>query len=146
MKLIKIRRFILTPSSVKLTLIEVIIISLYVRILIATLPFEDLASLMGSEGVVDHNPLNFVELEKVKLVSSSIKNSQKIKCFTTSCYVQSLTGKIMLKRRKIRSTLFLGFRKDCSGKYLGHSWLKSGVYVVSVGNNLTIYDIHSYFT
>lgn len=49
----------------------------------------------------------------------------------TECYTQALTGKLMLRRRKVTTILVVGFRKDDVGEVQGHAWLKIGPYFIT---------------
>jgi hypothetical protein len=48
----------------------------------------------------------------------------------STCFAQAATAKIMLRRRGVRSTLFLGVASQGAGM-LAHAWLRSGQVTVT---------------
>jgi hypothetical protein len=46
--------------------------------------------------------------------------------WASACLAQSIAGKLMLRRRRQSSVLYLGMKKDESGKLAAHAWLRSG--------------------
>lgn len=58
----------------------------------------------------------------------------------TECYTQALTGKLMLRKRKVSTVLVVGFRKDEAGEIQGHAWLKIGPFYITGFR----YDIDTY--
>jgi hypothetical protein len=71
------------------------------------------------------------EREKSNQIALHIKLVSKNVPWETACYPQALAGKIILRRRGIASTLFLGARKDEQGMLKGHAWLKAQGIVVT---------------
>ena len=63
----------------------------------------------------------------------------KYTLWKTECYTQAITAKILLNRKDIDGTIYIGFKKDQNGKYLGHAWLRSFDRIIT-GN----IDIYSY--
>src|ERR1700744_4331970 len=60
-----------------------------------------------------------------KNIKAALQLCNKYTPWRTECYTLALTGKLMLKRRNISSTLYLGFKKDSQGKSKGHAWLRA---------------------
>ncbi len=54
-------------------------------------------------------------------------NRQIRRSFTLKnrCLVSSLAARCILKRRKIKSRIFLGLAKEFNGKMIAHAWLKN---------------------
>ena len=59
-----------------------------------------------------------------------------------SCYALALTGKIMLERRNVPATLFIGLKRDNQRHLAGHAWLMSGGIVVAGDGDIGAYAIH----
>jgi hypothetical protein len=51
----------------------------------------------------------------------------------STCLSQSLAGSVMLRRRGVVSTVYLGVGKDQAGEFVAHSWLRGGDTVVIGG-------------
>ena len=103
-------------------ILEVSVSLLYARILLSFFSFKTISKKFYSKNmsneVSSQEDTNFIVLLKEIIV----KVSNKIP-FDFSCYPQSLAGKMILNRRNLRSTLFLGVRKNKSGEFEGHAWL-----------------------
>lgn len=63
--------------------------------------------------------------EVIELVKFAIQRAGKVSPWRNRCLVSSLTGRCMLRRRKIGSQLSLGVAKNPEGKTIAHAWLKS---------------------
>lgn len=51
----------------------------------------------------------------------------------SKCLVQAITGKVMLRRKRIHNTLYLGVAKDGDNKMQAHAWLRVGGQVLTGG-------------
>lgn len=63
----------------------------------------------------------------------------------SNCLAQALAGKIMLRRRGIVSTLYLGVAKGERGTLDAHAWLRSGTFILTGGGNLSRYAVTATF-
>jgi hypothetical protein len=63
-----------------------------------------------------------------------------------TCHALCLTGRTLLRRRGLPSTLYIGFRKMDDGRYVGHAWLRSHDTWVTGGGQRHLYDVHSYYS
>lgn len=127
-KLIRLCRF---PVWQRHILIEAFFISGLVRFAILFIPFKKLAGFIGKykrETARD-------ALETEKQITYRVGwAAQKISCNTpweSKCLVKALTAQIMLTRRKISSTLYLGVAKDNYNKLVAHAWLRSGQVIIT---------------
>jgi hypothetical protein len=64
----------------------------------------------------------------------------------TECYTRALTAKIILNRHGLPGTIYIGFRKDASGRYFGHAWLRSYDRVITGGEEMHEFNVHSCYT
>lgn len=51
----------------------------------------------------------------------------------SKCLVQAITGKILLRHRRLDNTLYLGVARDQDSALKAHAWLRSGRYAVTGG-------------
>jgi hypothetical protein len=98
------------------------------KMIILFLPFRWIASRLGQSQY---------ETERVMLerswwldVEVAILRASKFCIHESKCYDQALTGKLMLSRRGVASTLYFGLAKD--GQALkAHAWLRAGDRVIT---------------
>jgi hypothetical protein len=63
----------------------------------------------------------------------------------SNCLAQGLAGKLMLRRRRLVSTLYLGVGKDDQASFAAHAWLRSGAVVVTGGADLERFTVMAAF-
>ena len=123
-----IKKFIKIPLREKKTVIEVVILLLYGRILLL-LPYRFMKSFFGSynEEASNDKTVNIRELRRISSYIRRIGERLPWKC---TCLVNAIAAKIMLRRRKIPSTIFFGMAKNSDDKIAAHAWVKCGdIYV-----------------
>lgn len=81
-----------------------------------------------------------------KNIKSALQLCHKYALWPTECYTLALTGKLLLKRRKIASTLYIGFMKDEQSKYKGHAWLRAGDMYMAGYRESVGYPVHFTFS
>lgn len=116
------------------------------RLALAVLPFKKVAGRLGEHmgQAIDFPLLESDELPAVVITVNSIKTMSRHLPWECKCLVQAAALKMMLKRRRIISTLYLGVVKDET--FMAHAWLRVGDTVVLGDNGLEKYSVVSYFT
>ena len=61
------------------------------------------------------------------------------------CLVQAISGKMMLGRKRIPSTLYLGVAKEGNGDLNAHAWLRAGDIIILGGGGLERFAVVSTF-
>ena len=140
----KTKSFALIPWPTKLLFAEAIFTSAYVKIMLLFFPFKKITARLGSI-VQTSDTTRYNNPDLVKKISFAVKLCNKYAPWPTECYTRSLTAKIMLKRRKLASTLYFGFRKDDKGRLNGHSWLQCSGMTVTGFCDFSKYQVHSSF-
>jgi len=64
----------------------------------------------------------------------------------SNCLVQAVAAKIMLRRRGIPSTVYLGVAKDPGKDLSAHAWLRSGDVILTGKRNSGEFTVLSVFT
>ena len=64
--------------------------------------------------------------ELARDICRSIKMASRHTPWESTCLVQAVAGKAMFKRRKLKSIICLGVKKDENGKFAAHAWLQNG--------------------
>ena len=142
----KTKSFVSIPWSTKLLFAEAIFTSAYVKTTLLFLPFGKVAHWLGS---VQEQPADTTLPDKrnlVKKIKFAVQLCNKYMPWPTECYTSSLTAKIMLKRRKLPSILYFGFRKDGNGHLKGHAWLQCAEMIVTGFCDFSQYQVHSSFS
>lgn len=65
--------------------------------------------------------------------------------WNATCLVQAASAKIMLNRRGVQGTLYLGVAKNSCGRLVPHAWLESGGKVLLGGDEIEKYTVVSTF-
>lgn len=141
----KWRRFLSLTTKERNIFLEALFISAYVRFSLSFLPFKRVLGWLGTANLKQLSALPDAHL--LHIVKLSIQRVNANAPWKTECYTQALTGKILLNKRKLKPTLYIGFKKDLSGKYKGHAWLKYQDYFVTGEQpGLSEFQVHAHFT
>ena len=142
----KIRTFARLPLRTKWLFAEALFTSAWVKLSLSFLPFKRVLAWLGgmqTEGDTNADPET---LDIRRQVKTALALCNKYALWPTECYTLSLTGKLLLKRRKIGSTLYIGFKKKEDGKYKGHAWLRANDTYISGYKEARDFQVHSMFS
>jgi hypothetical protein len=118
------------------------------RAAILLLPFRRITAMMG---LVQGEPGRFsggASVASVEQFSWAIQAASKRTPWESACLVQALAGQVMLSRRRMSATLYLGVAKDASGSeaMVAHAWLQCGDRIVTGGSGMERYAAISSFS
>lgn len=98
------------------------------------------------ESVNESEVISLVDKQLAARIQVAVGRVDHYVPWGTECYTQALTGKIMLRRRKVSTLLVVGFRKDDTGVLQGHAWLKIGpYYITGFRQDIDSYVINGHF-
>lgn len=140
-----VSKFIKISSFEKILFFEAVLLLFLVRFAIFLLPFRKIAPRLGTnmKKTPEHVPEQSIEI--LQFIKYSLSRANRLTPWKNRCLVQAIAGKIMLKRRKIPSTLFLGVSKD-KGKVLkAHAWLRSGEIILTGEEGREQFKVVSFF-
>lgn len=83
--------------------------------------------------------------ETVIFVSRTIRTMSRHLPWECKCLAQAISGKMMLRRRQIPSTLYLGVAKKEDGDLNAHAWLRAGDIIILGGGGLKRFAVVSTF-
>ena len=108
------------------------------RAAILAAPFRWLASLLGLELGSGTTRTDFHQAQEVSLVAWAIRSAAARTPWNSTCLAQAMAAALMLKRRRISSSLYLGVAKEegGSGALSAHAWLCCGDMVATGGFEL----------
>lgn len=69
----------------------------------------------------------------------------KYTLWESQCLVKAIAGMMMLERRGIDSTIYLGTTRDEDGKMIAHAWLRSGPFYVSGSEGMKQFTVVGMF-
>lgn len=127
---------------------EAVITSAYVRFSLSYLNFKVIKHWQGEVCTGGNEVTVLTKQEKIILnkVQHAIRRCDKFTPWKTECYTQALTAKILLRRRNLKSILYIGFKKTVTEKTDGHAWLKlNGFIVTGQTGDLVTYNINGCF-
>jgi hypothetical protein len=138
--------FFKRPFGEKVYLMEAAVLLSLMRAALLFVSFKHIAKVLGTHmQVSDQFPL--LEYEKLPVIVLAVKSVKTIsrnvpwKC---KCLAQAAALKLMLKRRGVESTLYLGVAKK--DNFMAHAWLQVGDGVVIGDKGLDDYTVVSFFT
>ncbi|MEX0685336.1 MAG: lasso peptide biosynthesis B2 protein [Balneolales bacterium] len=149
-------RFFKKPLSTQFMLTEALLLVAVTRFVIFCMPYKMLARMIRSarreERIVrqrekgSHSSGPHQADTLAWNVANSVESVSRRVPWKSTCLVQAAAGKIMLNRRRLPATLYLGVNKNLreAGSIKPHAWLTSGPTVV-IGGDIDKYVIVSEF-
>jgi len=95
------------------------------RLAILILPFRWIAPFLGTH-MAQSDENAFRDRKTAIFISRAILDMSCHLPWECKCLVQAISGKMMLRRRQIPSTLYLGVAKKEDGDLNAHAWLRTG--------------------
>ncbi|MFC5406806.1 lasso peptide biosynthesis B2 protein [Cohnella soli] len=89
-------------------------------------PFSRLARRLGTPSEETSEAFVPSDSATVKHIRSAVNLMSRYTPWDSKCLVRAVAGQVMLNRRCIESTLYLGTAKDEQGRLIAHAWLRSG--------------------
>jgi len=138
-------KFIEKPATDQLLYLETTFWLGVSRLAILILPFRWIAPFLGQHmASSDENDKDGDRKTEVS-VSRAILTMSRHLPWESKCLVQAISGKMMLRRRQIPSTLYLGVAKKEDGDLNAHAWLRAGDIIILGGGGLERFAVVSTF-
>ena len=134
------------PFSTWLLFLEALITSAWVKLCLTFFPFNRVMGWLGTQQIESSRLQEEQTLTLRREIKSAVSLCKKYAPWRTECYTMSLTGRLMLSRRKLTSTLYIGFRRDESGAFLGHAWLRANDIYISGYQEAAGFNINFMFS
>lgn len=142
----KIKTFFAYPGAVKWLFAEAVFTSAWVKLSLKFFPFKRVMGWLGKHSTETASEANADTLLLRNHVKGALILCNKYTFWRTECYTLSLTGKLLLKRRNIKSTLYIGFQKEETGKIKGHAWLRANDTYISGYRESIGFTVQSFFS
>lgn len=62
------------------------------------------------------------------------------------CYVRALTGMVILRKKGVTGTLYIGFRTRKDGRFEGHAWLRAHDTWISGADRRGEFSVHAFYS
>lgn len=135
----KRRRFRQRSTLEKALFIEAVVCLGVARLAIRFLPFCRIAPFLGRAMLETPNKSSPIVAPGLQ-VSWAVRTAGRYTPWESKCLAQAVAAKMMLKRRRLPSTLYLGLSKDGEKGLRAHAWLRCGDRILTGG------PIHRHFT
>ena len=127
----RLAKFLRLSASEKIFLIEAAVGLAFARLALAALPFRWIAPLLDDHGTQPRPKTEIQDAGVAERVRWAVQTANWHLPWQSTCLAEAIVGKLMLKRRRVGSTLCLGVAKDEDHKPAYHAWLRSGDTVVA---------------
>lgn len=141
----KLMKFFRLKFGRKLMLLESAFFLAVSRIAVLTVKFDRIAPRLGEHGKESTEEIAQPYLPVINEVKWAVNAMSAHTFWESKCLVQAIAAKKMLKRRKIKSTLYLGVAKDSDGKMIAHAWVKSGGIILTGARGFRRFTVVSFF-
>jgi hypothetical protein len=111
-----IKQFFKLDVSRQFLLIEASIYSIWAFFLIRLFSFKKYIHWLKNPKQIKHKPKAITEVKK------TIYLINKHAFWPTTCYTEAIACRLIFKRKKIKSSIYFGVKKDEKGKLLAHAW------------------------
>ena len=113
------------------------------KICILFMPFKKIAGRIGKLHVESSMlPINSV---KINDIEHAVRRASRFTVHTSKCYDKALTGKFMLKRRNLPSTIYFGLSKDGENGLNAHAWVRCGNRIVTGKSGMAKFTVIAAF-
>ncbi len=143
----KIISFFKVSNKDRWLFFEAFLLIAVARIAIRFFSFKKLMTYLGEPQ--KELPITVLSAEEKRFhlqISRAIKRSARYSFWHTMCYEQALTAKLMLRRRNIDATIYIGMMKNPTKGLEGHAWIRTGNYILTGNHQLEKYTIVGIFS
>lgn len=141
----KFRKYLKLSPECRRLLMEAYLSLGLSRFLLMTKEFKAIAPRLGRHMQEASAETCENQICKAKKVGWAINVMSRHTFWESKCLVQATAAKLMLNRRRIKSTLYLGMAKDENGNLIAHAWIKSCGLTLTGGSNADNFTVVSMF-
>jgi hypothetical protein len=115
------------------------------RIAVSRIPFRRIAPGLGRRMAESPETTSTNQQARVAAIGWSLRSAARVAPWHSTCLVQALAGKWMLRRRRLASTLYLGVDRGVENWLDAHAWLRYGSQILTGGGNLSRFRVIASF-
>ncbi|MFC1835142.1 lasso peptide biosynthesis B2 protein [Thermodesulfobacteriota bacterium] len=129
----RLYKFFRLSSLDRRLLLEATIVNGLVRLALLALPFRFILRILGRLMEQTTDTVNHGHSETVERVCWAVRIAGRHAPWKSTCLIEALSAKLMLRHRGAPSTLYFGVARDENQEICYHAWLRSGAGVVVGG-------------
>jgi hypothetical protein len=141
-----IRAFMRQPAKVQILCVQAAMVSVLVWLAMTLLPFRWWGRWQGKVRTSTSEDPDPGTLTFRKNLAQALAITTRHLPILRRCYIRALTGKILLARKGIRGTLYIGFRTFENGKFEGHAWLRAHDTWITGAERRNDFSIHGIYS
>ncbi len=141
----KIIKFLSLPWSEKTLFLESLFYLIFAYIALKLTAWKRILPMIGElkkESAKITNPGNTEVLNEIKV---AMKRAHSAVPLGSKCFIMAIGTRLMLNRRKITSTIYIGFKKG-NEDFEGHAWIRSEDIILAGGAGRNDYEIIAYYS
>ena len=115
----------------KIALTEAAVLMGAIRLLIKLRPFRSVMGLAGQYRAESPPAIDATQVRAREEVAAAIDAVRLFTPWDSNCLAQALAGSLMLHRRGVSGTVYLGVAKDNPESLAAHAWLRSGDQIIA---------------
>ena len=100
------------------------------RLRILLLPLRSYVHRFGTRGS-EHHTEGAESTMQIREIQQAVRRAESVLPWKSKCLTEAVTTKLLLQRKSIKSTLFLGVAREGESSLIAHAWLKSGSRIVA---------------
>jgi hypothetical protein len=101
------------------------------RLAIVVLPFRRIAPYLGHQQCESPVMDALAPPASIRRIAQAVGRVSRHTPWSNTCLVQAIAAKMMLQRRGVPSTLYLGVMKPEATRFAAHAWLRSGSVILT---------------
>ena len=142
----KIRTAVQADPALRSLFWQAFWLSAMVKFALVFMPFRKVLSWKGRLGAESHSGADPASEAYRKTLQSAMRLCNLYTPWPTECYTQAITARILLRRKGLPGTVYIGFRRTDEGSYAGHAWLRSYDRVITGREEMDKYVVHSFYS
>ncbi len=127
----RLAKFLRLSASEKIFLTEAVVGLALARFALVALPFRWIVKLLEPHDTQPRLKTEMPDTGIAERVRWAVQTANRHLPWHSTCLAEAIVGKLILKRRRVGSTLYLGVTKDEDHKPAYHAWLRSGDAIVA---------------
>lgn len=133
------------PASDRLVVSEAFFWLGLARLAILVIPFRAIAPRLGKMGGSTPENAGLQSQKIARQVSWAVRAASRHTPWQSRCLAQAIAAKMMLNRRGLASTLYLGLKKAGEKDLDAHAWLRHGDIILTGGESMDRFTVISTF-
>ena len=126
-------------------LVEATLVSAIAALTLMLMPFRWIAPWLGHHMATTPASQSAEDRRRARGIQRAIRITSRYAPWSSQCLAQAITATIMLRRRRMGGTVYLGIAKREDEGAIAHAWLRSGATIVTGENGRQDHAVISTF-